>query len=109
MTTPMYNYFILLNRFLDCEPCTINSLHLSAQQRKRFFWSNLVDIKNIDLDKDEKNVGPLLDEYLNKNLNRVANVDKIGTITTKKSCLQDGKLRLNLVIICKLNLLLLFF
>lgn len=34
--------------------------------------------------------GPVLDDYLDKNLGRKANVEKICTITTKRSCLQDG-------------------
>jgi len=66
---------------------------LSPQDRVRFFWSNLEDIDKLELHIDKYNIGPLLDIYLNKNLNRHANVDKIGTITTKKGCLKDGKLR----------------
>lgn len=33
---------------------------------------------------------PKLKDYLEKNLDRQANVEKVGTITSKRSCLQDS-------------------
>jgi len=37
-------------------------------------------------------IDPKLEDYLEKNLDRQANVEKIGTITSKRSCLQDSML-----------------
>jgi len=35
---------------------------------------------------------PKLEDYLEKNLDRQANVEIVGTITSKRSCLQDSML-----------------
>lgn len=96
--------FVCLNlcccsiRFLQSEPCIIDSLHLSPQRRKRFFWNNLPCIENMiySLSIITKEYERLLDDCLTKNLGRVANVDKIGTITTKRTCLNDGNILLKI-------------
>lgn len=68
---------------------------MSPQRRRRLFWSNIPNIGELDytvehIHRPHLLYGPKLDDYLEKNLNRQANISKIGTITTKRSCLQDG-------------------
>lgn len=85
----------MYNSYLDREPCTVNSLCVSPQRRERYFWSNLPNISKRKVFDVIKTIGPILDDFLDKNLGRKATVEKICTITTKKRCLQDGKLNLN--------------
>lgn len=77
---------------MDSEPYVIDSLHLSPQRRKRFFWNNLPDIDSLidKLQHETRLNEPVLNDCLTKNLGRTANFDKIGTITTKRNCLNDG-------------------
>ncbi|XP_050437300.1 DNA (cytosine-5)-methyltransferase 3B-like [Adelges cooleyi] len=84
----------IISQFLESDPYVLDSLDLSPQRRRRFFWSNIPNIESLQCARTANDVcTPLLDEYLDKNLGRKANVDKIGTITTKRNCLQDGKSR----------------
>jgi len=84
-----------LFRFFECQPIIFDSLHFSPQRRKRYFWSDLPGIKQLayarEMDDFDINQPKLMD-YLEKNLDRQANVEKIGTITSKRSCLQDSML-----------------
>lgn len=76
---------------MDTNPYIFDSLSMTPQCRKRYFWSNIPGLQ--DLEKTMKNnrqQGPELEKYLHKNLGRTANVRKVNTITTKKTCLQDG-------------------
>ncbi|KAL4152868.1 hypothetical protein QTP88_000701 [Uroleucon formosanum] len=84
-----------ISKFFECQPVVVDSLHFSPQRRRRYFWSSILGIteltcfQDMDIDIDE----PKLEDYLEKNLDRQANVEKVGTITSKRSCLQDSKSR----------------
>ncbi|XP_060847967.1 DNA (cytosine-5)-methyltransferase 3C-like [Rhopalosiphum padi] len=85
-----------ISKFFECQPFVFDSLHFSPQRRKRFFWANLPGLEKLSYDWEIGLIGTnehKLEEYLAKSLNRRANVEKIGTITSKRSCLQDGKSR----------------
>lgn len=69
----------------------IDSVNVSPMCRQRYFWSNIPEMDHLQ-ESIKENVGPLLEEYLDINLGRKANYKKIRTITTKKSCLQDGNI-----------------
>lgn len=76
-------------------PYIIDSLSITPQCRKRFFWSNIPGLAELETRLHEKKLdGPVLDQYLNKNLGRTANVRRVNTITTKRTCLQDGKIKI---------------
>ncbi|XP_050533477.1 DNA (cytosine-5)-methyltransferase 3C-like [Daktulosphaira vitifoliae] len=84
----------IISQFLECDPYVLDSFSLTPQRRRRFFWSNIPNIESLQCTHStDDNYGPVLDEYLDKNLGRKANVNKIGTITTKRNCLQDGNSR----------------
>lgn len=87
-------YYYFLSRFFECQPIVLDSLHFSPQRRKRFFWSNLPGITKLPDIQKMKYVtnAPKLEDYLEKNLDRQANVEIVGTITSKRSCLQDSML-----------------
>lgn len=76
-------------RFLGCEPYVIDSCNVSPQMRQRFFWTNLPGVAEM-IATNKKDIGPTLDSCLDENLGRQANVSKVGTITTKRSCFQDS-------------------
>lgn len=91
----LITYYYFLFRFFESQPIIVDSLHFSPQRRKRYFWSNLMGVAemayvqkmdNYDIDE------PKLEDYLEKILDRQANVEKVGTITSKRSCLQDSML-----------------
>ncbi|CAI6362145.1 unnamed protein product [Macrosiphum euphorbiae] len=84
-----------ISKFFECQPVVLDSLHLSPQRRKRYFWSSLPGIAMYaDIQKDKYAFdAPKLEDYLEKNLDRQANVEVVGTITSKRSCLQDSKSR----------------
>ncbi|CAH1732600.1 unnamed protein product [Aphis gossypii] len=85
-----------ISKFFECQPNVIDSLHYSPQRRRRFFWANLPSIRQLSYTREIGLLGdnePKLEDYLEKNLDRQANVEKVGTITSKRSCLQDGRSR----------------
>ncbi|XP_026819840.1 DNA (cytosine-5)-methyltransferase 3C-like [Rhopalosiphum maidis] len=85
-----------ISKFFECQPNIVDSLHFSPQRRRRFFWANLPDMEQLFHAREIGQIGidePKLEDYLEKNLDRRANVEKVGTITSKRSCLQDGKSR----------------
>lgn len=91
--------FVLSIRFLKCEPFVIDSHNVSPQARRRFFWTNLPGVTHSTSMSDEVE-GPTLDSCLDKNLGRRANVSKVRTITTKRSCLQESNYYGCMIFIC---------
>lgn len=75
--------------FLGCQPLVIDSCNMSPQARRRLFWTNMPGVSE-SIAANNKGEGPTLDTCLDNNLGRQANVSKVRTITTKRSCLQDG-------------------
>jgi hypothetical protein len=75
---------------------------LQPTKTEKVFWAILPGLDKLSYDREIGLIGidePKLEEFLEKSLNRRANVEKIGTITSKRSCLQDG-----ILFICKILL-----
>ncbi|CAI6377412.1 unnamed protein product [Macrosiphum euphorbiae] len=83
----------IISEYLECQPIVLDSFHFNPQRRKRYIWSNFPRITMLpDIQKLKYvNNAPKLDDNLEKNLDRQANVECVGTITSKRSCLQDNK------------------
>lgn len=84
---------IFIYRFLESELYVLDSKKVSPQIRKRIFCSNIPGITDLQVYLNETDdEGPVLDDFLNKNLGRKANITKCNTITTKQTCLQDSNI-----------------
>lgn len=78
------------NRFLTLQPSTT----------EKIFWFDLPGLRQQLSYSWEVGLNePKLEDYLEKNLDRQANVEKVGTITSKRSCLQDGILLIHEVLL----------
>jgi len=85
-------YQNIISEFLKVEPIEINSNLVSAQNRKRLYWTNIENVqqpedKNIKL-KDilwVDKIGDLTDEYIQKKQNQKRWGNHFGTIETEKS------------------------
>ena len=80
-------YYYFFCRFLECEPTCIDASWVSAQHRERLFWGNIPGLSTtVILDRNVK-----LDSFLEKNLARTSNVDKIRTVTTSSNSMIQGE------------------
>lgn len=80
----------IISTFFECQPIIIDSLHLSLQNLNIYLWSQIPGLANWKIDYLSAKK-PKVEDYYEKNLDRKVNVKRIGTITSKKSCLQNGK------------------
>lgn len=78
-------YKEVISRFFECNPTFIDAQLLSAQKRPRFYWGNLPTLKN----QMFCDAGVTLQDYLDGN--HRANVDKIGTVTTRSNSIKGTK------------------
>uniref|UniRef100_A0AAY4EB07 DNA (cytosine-5-)-methyltransferase n=1 Tax=Denticeps clupeoides TaxID=299321 RepID=A0AAY4EB07_9TELE len=74
-------------RFLECKPVLVDAVRVSAAYRPRYFWGNIPGMNRplaASLD-DKVNLQDCLE------VGRVANVNKVRTITTKYNSIRQGK------------------
>lgn len=85
-------YQDIISEFLKVKPIEINSNLVSAQNRKRLYWTSIENIqqpedKNIKLKDilELDNIGILIDEYIQKKQDQKRWGNHFGTIDTEKS------------------------
>ena len=76
-----------ISRFLCCEPVKINAIEVSAAARPRFFWGNIPGLQSCQLRADSERYLTVQDCL---EPGRVATVEKLNTITSKKSSIHKG-------------------
>ena len=78
-----------ISRHLRCNPIVADAKHVSAAARPRLFWSNIPGIKSLKLHPSLKN-RLTVQSCLEPNLGRKATLEKLSTITSKKSSLTQS-------------------
>ena len=75
---------------MGCQPVAIDAKDFSAQNRRRFYWSNLPGIHSICCTADD-DTGKTVDSILLPNSGRRATRDKMRTATTNANSLLQGR------------------
>jgi hypothetical protein len=76
-----------ISRFLQCNPLVLDAKDISPANRARYFWGNLPGMNRpaVPLPSDRLT----LQDCLEPNCNRVAQVYKIRTVTTKANSIKQ--------------------
>lgn len=75
-----------ISRHLRCNPIVADAKHVSAAARPRLFWGNIPGIRTLKLRPNPKN-RLTVQSCLEPGLGRTATLEKLSTITSKKSSL----------------------
>ncbi|XP_071804547.1 DNA (cytosine-5)-methyltransferase 3A-like isoform X2 [Asterias amurensis] len=81
-----------ISRFLQCDPVVVDAKDVSPAHRARYFWGNLPGMNRPKVTTDNAHLH--LQDCLEPNCNRQAQVDKVRTVTTKINSLKQKNERL---------------
>ncbi|XP_062499355.1 DNA (cytosine-5)-methyltransferase 3C-like isoform X2 [Corticium candelabrum] len=78
-----------ISRFLQCNPLVLDARDISPANRARYFWGNLPGMNRPAVPRPTDKL--TLQECLEPNCNRVAQVHKIRTVTTKANSIKQTR------------------